>query len=253
MRSEPRGPDTPFCVEPDSVDGGSLRLSAEESHHLLHVFRAVPGTPFEAVDGEGRLYICELAGVEGRLATGRVLAVQEGAGELPGTLELIVGLPDFASAEALMTRAVPLGLHRIVFTQTEQSERWRATGARRGRLSRLARAAVKQSRRTRLPRIEFPDDLERAVEPGGDPGGRRFLADPSGRPWSEGVLSGVFKHATLAVGPPGGLSERERALFRERGFASISLGNNRLRTEDASCALLTLARDRILTIGAAGH
>ena len=251
--SEPRRPDTPFWVEPDSVEGGTLYLSAEESHHLLHVLRAVPGAAFEAVDGLGRLYLCELARIERTTAVARVLAVHREVGELPGALDLIVGLPDFPSCEALVTRAVPLGVRRIAFAPMAQSERWRVTATRKERLLRLARAAVKQTRRTRLPDIEFPDALRGALREEATDAGVRVLADAAGRSWSEEARAGVLQNATLAVGPPGGLSKEERDFLLESGFALISLGSNRLRTEDAACALLALAREGILARSSGGH
>ena len=247
MTSDPRRPDTPFWVEPASVEGDTLRLSAKESHHLLHVLRAALGTPFEAVDGAGLLYECALAGVEHRLAVGRIIARSEEAGELPGTLQLIVGLPDFASTEALVARAVPLGVHAIELVETERGGGWRATEARRERLLRLARASVKQSRRTRLPHIRFPGRLESLLEANGrGAAGSRFLADSRGRFWSQDAPAGVLSHVTLAVGPPGGFSDGERARLGDLGYEAISLGMNRLRTEDAACVILVLARERIL-------
>jgi RNA methyltransferase-like protein len=69
-----RTPDSPFWVDPGAVDaaGRRLTLDPEESHHLLHVFRAGPGTAFEAVDGQGSLYRCVLEAGSGRRAAGRI-------------------------------------------------------------------------------------------------------------------------------------------------------------------------------------
>src|SRR5258706_10286616 len=110
-----RVPDSPFWVEPGSVDAGSsrLRLSAEESHHLLRVFRATPGTSFEAIDGQGMLYRCELEGAEGGVAVARIESREAGVRELPAAMALLVGLPEFGQAEAVIEHALPLGATRI--------------------------------------------------------------------------------------------------------------------------------------------
>jgi 16S rRNA (uracil1498-N3)-methyltransferase len=250
---EARRPDSPFWVEADSVEGDLLRLDAEESHHLLHVFRASPGAPFEAVDGAGHLYVCELAGVERRSALGRIVAREDGAGELPGSLELLVGQPHFGAVEAIVSRTVPLGVSRIAIVPAERGERWRDTGARRERLVRVARAAMKQTRRTRLPRIEFPPGFAAVLPPPVSPERLRFVAEPSGRGWSETRGTGVSSHVTVAIGPPGGLTPAERASLEDLGFAPISLGSNRLRTEDAACAMLALAREGILALARERH
>jgi 16S rRNA (uracil1498-N3)-methyltransferase len=249
---EARRPDTPFWVDPADVRGNRLHLSAEESHHLLKVHRAARETAFEAVDGEGTLYRCVVEAVADRAVIGRIEGRVRDAGELTGSIHLLVGTPDPAAAEAVVTRAVPLGATAIDFVRTARSEPWQVTGVRLARVSRLARAALKQSRRTRLPAISFTPSLESALA--GLPGGpQRFLADPSGSPWSESPSSGVSGCVVLAVGPPGGFTMDEMEHLRRESFTLISLGPNRLTTEDAVGALLTLCRQVFLAQSRARH
>jgi 16S rRNA (uracil1498-N3)-methyltransferase len=244
VAAEPRAPDSSFWVEPEGLDGDTLRLTDEESHHLLRVFRAAPGALFQATDGRGMTFDCLLvSGARGR-AVGRVTARRPGAGELPVPLCIMAGLPEPAAAEELVIRAVPLGATHILFFRAERSERWRPIPARLARLERLARAALKQSRRSRLPCIQFAAGPEEAIEAA--PEGSRHVADPDGGSWSEVEVSGASGGAVLGVGPPGGLAEREKALFVRGGFSGICLGPSRLTTQDAASAMLALARERIL-------
>ncbi len=240
MARDGRCPDTPFWVEPGGVRAERLFLTAEESHHLLNVHRAGRGTAFEAVDGEGTLYHCTIEAVERHAVIGRIVGRDHESGELTGSIHLLLGTPDFPAAEAVISRAVPLGVTSIQFLHTERSEPWRVTDVRSARLSRLARAALKQCRRTRLPTITFAPSLSGATVD--LPVGPRFLADPAGAPWSESTRSGVFAEVALAIGPPGGFVPEEVDLLRGERFVCISLGPNRLTTEDSAGALLALAR-----------
>jgi 16S rRNA (uracil1498-N3)-methyltransferase len=249
---EARRPDTPFWVDPAEVRGNRLHLSPEESHHLLKVHRAAPETAFEAIDGEGTLYRCVVEAVNRRAVIGRIEDRVRDAGELKGSIHLLVGTPDPGAAEAVVTRAVPLGATAIEFVRTERSEPCQATGPRLARVSRVARAALKQTRRTRLPAISFAPSLQSALA--GLPGPpQRFLADPGGAPWSESPSSGVSECVVLAVGPPGGFTREEVEHLRRERFCLISLGPNRLTTEDAVGALLTLCRQVFLGQSRAGH
>src|SRR5512140_111563 len=164
MSRPARTPDTTFWVDPAEVAGDRLRLDDSESRHLLRVFRAMPGTPFEAVDGEGRLYRCVLESDARGTATGRIESVVENAGELPFAITVVAGLPDSQQAETLVELGVPLGVARIDLVVTARSGREALSAARLERLDRIARSALKQSRRTRLPVLASSKGLREALE-----------------------------------------------------------------------------------------
>ncbi len=239
----PRRPDTPFWVEPASVGKDRLRLSPEESHHLLHVHRAAPGVPFEATDGRGSLYECVLEFVEHRSAVGCIVQHRRDVGELRRTIELLVGLPEWSATEQIVSLCVPLGVGALDFAACGRSGRGALSTSRLSRLERLARAGVKQSRRTRLPRIRSSPNLEEALV--GLEAPLRFAGDIEGDRWDLSVPESIQVNVALAVGPPGAFTEPERVLLEEAGFRLISLGSSRLTTEAAATALLSLARNRL--------
>jgi 16S rRNA (uracil1498-N3)-methyltransferase len=251
VEAEPRTPDSPFWVEADAVERDRLRLSAEESHHLLHVFRAAPGISFEAVDGAGHCYRCVLESTERGLAVARITVRRDEAGELPAAIRVLAGLPAPAAAEELVARAVPLGATQLHFFAAAQGGKAGRAASRMARFDRLARAALKQSRRSRLPRIQFHASLEEALPAVSER--CRVLADPDGGSWSRTAPQGVLEGVAVAVGPPGGLAAPERASLLASGFVAISLGPSRLTTQDAAIALVALAREGILGAGTGRH
>ncbi len=239
-----RRPDTPFWADRSGVERERLRLDSDESHHLLHVLRADIGAPFQAIDGEGSLYECVLELVERRTAVGRIVERKVGVGELPHPIHLLVGLPDWGAVEQVTSLAVPLGVSTLDFVRCERSV-GRAIGAGRlGRLERIARAGLKQSRRTRLPEVLFSGSLEEALRRA--PRGMRLTADPDGNSWNRAVHGGLEVTVVLAVGPPGAFTEEERRRLLRDGFIPISLGPNRLSTETAAMSFLSLARNSLL-------
>lgn len=254
MPRSARTPDTAFWVDRADVEEGSgrLRLSADESRHLLRVFRAKAGTSFEAVDGLGVLYRCVLESDRDSIAVGRIESRVEEAGELPFGIALVVGLPEMAQAETIVEQAVPLGASRIDFAVTARSGPGPLSRPRLERLERIARSALKQSRRTRLPVVSSSDDLAGALDQAlaAAPGTRfRWLADPEGAPpqasASDGYLDPTHPSLLLAVGPPGGFPSEERGLLLREDFVPISLGPSRLTTSTASIALLVSARNSL--------
>ena len=241
--TEHRLPDTPFWVDPESVGPDHLTLGPEESHHLLHVHRARPGTPFQAIDGEGHFLECVLESVTRRSAVGRIVERSVDVGELKRPIDVLVGMPDWSAIEQVVAHGVPLGVRAFAFFPCERSGRSGVGPQRLARLVRIARAALKQSRRSRMPAIRAPGSFAEAV--GSLQPSERIFADPGGNRFaSAGVLSTQGAYS-LAVGPPGGFTEKERLLLLDERFSPISLGPSRLTTETAALALISLARNAL--------
>ena len=236
-----RLPDTPFWVDPESVASDHLTLSAEESHHLLRVHRAREGTPFEAVDGKGNLYRCAVRSVERRAVIGKILDRARDMGELKRPFEVLVGMPDWGPVEAIVEHAVPLGVTLLDFVPCERSTPVVLGEQRLGRLERIARAGLKQSRRTRLPVLRSSPSLGQSVTAIG--AGVRLVADPDGPSAGASTVGTAQGAISLAVGPPGGFTQEEYGFLRTQGFRPISLGNNRLSTETATIALISIVRN----------
>jgi len=238
-------PDTPFWVAPESVSGDRLVLDTDESHHLLRVHRAAVGAEFDAVDGRGHLYRCVLDSVERGIAAATIVARVENAGELPFQIRLLIGIPDVGPTETVVEHAVPLGATAIDFAVCARSGREPLTENRLERLHRIARASLKQSRRTVLPEILSSPSLEAAVAALGG-ADLRLVADPAGPTRIEPPPSGIQGIVALAVGPPGGFIDWELGVLRGADFGPISLGPSRLTTETAALAFTALARNSLL-------
>ncbi len=239
-----RLPDSPFWVEPESVGPQHLKLSLEESHHLLHVHRARTGTPFQATDGAGSFFECVLESVERRAAVGRIVERHPEAGELSRRVEVLVGMPDRRALEQIVTHAVPLGVSALDFVASERSERGSLGPQQLARLVRIARAALKQSRRSRIPTLRSSQSIVLAVKAMG-PGAERYFADTEGKSFPTDLSKNPQLPVQLAVGPPGGFTESERQVLLGEEFSPIYLGPSRLTTETSSLALISLARNSL--------
>ncbi len=113
---------------------------------------------------------------------------------------------------------------------TERLARWR----------RLALAAAKQSQSRVMMEVRAPvsiDDLIRAVHPGT----LAVICAQGGQPLGE-VIRPVHPRAILiAVGPEGDFDDGERAKAANAGFVAAGLGPNRLRSETAALAAVSIA------------
>lgn len=223
---------TLLCAE---LAEGRLLLDAAESHHLLHVLRATPGTALRVGDGQGRQADAQLVGVRDHRAE-----VQVGPVTLappPPARIVLLGAPKPALVEEAATLATEAGASALWIVA---SQRAHPGNVRLERLERVLDTAVKQCRRPTRPTLATFPSLPAALGaldalPEADTFAR-FVAHPGGAgPPRQGVAAG----AALAIGPEGGWNPAELAALQGTGFQPLGLGPHILRAPTAVVAGLT--------------
>jgi 16S rRNA (uracil1498-N3)-methyltransferase len=225
----------------DDLTAASPALAADDARHLGSVLRLRPGEPVGATDGRGGYRPCVYAG-SGRLTPAGPVEV------FPTRIPVLtVGLVPVKGdrPEWAVQKLTELGVDRIVLLSSERSVvRWddRRMAAHLGRLDRVARAALMQSRQVWLPEISGVVPVASVLGAPPGPGvadgmalAGMALADMGGSP------IGAAVH-TVVVGPEGGWTDAERGWAAGR---VVGLGQAVLRAETAAVAagvLLTALR-----------
>lgn len=218
-------------VTPAELDAAEIELGGDSHHHLFRVRRVGTGDSLRLVDGAGRARSGTVATVTRRRA---VVAVGDpvAANEPRLHVELVVGALRRERASWLVEKATELGAGAIRFVTSERSPRRFGAGTFE-RLRRVARGAVEQCGRARVPELS-------GVHPWTDVPGLVAAAD---EPWllDPGATAGLDPAATasaLVVGPEGGWSAAERDALRDLGCRPARLGDRVLRVETAAVAAL---------------
>jgi 16S rRNA (uracil1498-N3)-methyltransferase len=109
------------------------------------------------------------------------------------------------------------------------------------RWERIARQAAEQSRRMAAPEVLLPLKLKEAADLTASL--RILLAESERRLTLKDALQSYAPSddLLLAVGPEGGWTEEELALFSQAGWTSASLGSTILRAETAAVAATAIA------------
>lgn len=221
-----------FYAPPVAFSGERVELSEGESHHLRKVLRGGAGEEIVVVDGEGGCYTVRLEEAGPDRVVGRILEESREVGEPDYELTVALGIVKKRSRfETFLEKSVELGVRRIIPLITEYGEKQKI---REDRAERIMTAAMKQTRRSRLPDLNDPRTIEDLTrETGADVqlvchGGSRRTAHLAER-------LGAAEGGTIvtAVGPEGGFSDREIAQFHEQRWQLAHLGSRRLRTETA--------------------
>jgi 16S rRNA (uracil1498-N3)-methyltransferase len=154
----------------------------------------------------------------------------------------------------LVQKATELGVARIVPITAERvvARPGAARGEeRRARWERIARAAVKQSRRAIAPVVEAPRRLADllAETPGPD---TIWLCLP-GAPSPAAAGPPPPARLLILVGPEGGFSAPEVEAARAAGARPVGLGPRTLRSESAGLVAVVLAQHLFGDLGVLPH
>ncbi len=227
-----------FFAPPASVTPPTITITGDEFSHMTHVMRVRVGDAVCVVDGAGNAYDALLASVTVRSAICRITARHEGLHESRLRLTLGAGmLKNPSRFDYLVEKAAEIGVVRIVPLLTERTI---PRHAKTERWQKLCVAAMKQSCRCVLPRVDEPVPFADFVSGCGAEELKIIPHEQAARPLvpTPGSSGGS---AVICIGPEGGFSDAEVLRAQEAGFRAVSLGSRRLRTETAAlvaCAIL---------------
>ena len=230
----------------DTWDEATASLTGEQAAHLIRVLRAQAGMEFDIVAGD-RVWHAVIAGISGDQVRFNLVAEVEADPALPITLLLSVF--KFDRMEWAIEKATELGVERILPVVARRSEKHlaQAAQARVERWRRIAREAAKQSRRSDVPVIEDALPLKTAARREGE-AVLLLLAEQERTTTLRHALSEALTSAgdempnvRIAVGPEGGWTAEEEALFDDEGWKPVSLGPRILRAETAAITAMAVA------------
>ena len=220
--------------------GEVIELTGDEGRHAVSVKRTSVGEQIELVDGHGTRAVITVTGVSGK---DRLTGVVDCAANEPAsrpTVTVIQALPKAARSELTVDLLTQAGADVIVPWQAGRSvanwgkkqdkglAKWRAA----------ARAAAKQSRRSRIPEITPVADQAAVVALiQAAPLALMLHEDATGKITDQPVAQ--VDSVVLIIGPEGGISPAELDAFTTAGAHPVRLGPEVLRT--ASAGMVALA------------
>ena len=230
----------------DAFTETTAALRGAQAEHLARVLRATPGTEADIVAG-GSVYRATIASVSNEEVVFTLVEPIAAESALPITLVLAVF--KFDRMEWAIEKATELGVAAIVPVICRRTEKHLAQAAdkRAERWRRIVQEAAKQSRRADLPILEDPIALPAYLQKPSQ-AHRILLAenerDTSLRTCIESASASTQSdqpQIELAIGPEGGWTSDEIALFTQHNWQSASLGPRILRAETAAIAALAIA------------
>ncbi|HLH37095.1 MAG TPA: 16S rRNA (uracil(1498)-N(3))-methyltransferase [Alloacidobacterium sp.] len=223
----------------DTWDEGTASLTGEQAAHLIRVLRAQAGMEYDIVAGN-RVWHAVIAGIAGDAVRFNLVAEVEADPALPITL--LLSIFKFDRLEWAIEKATELGVERIIPIIARRSEKHLVQSAEKRveRWRKIAREAAQQSRRSDVPKVEDVLPLKTAARQSSD-AVRLLLAEQERSTTLRRAVEEALKNSgdempaiRMAVGPEGGWTAEEEALFDSEGWRPVGLGPRILRAETAA-------------------
>ena len=216
-------------------------LPDEEAIHAVRVLRLTAGDEMVLMDGQGTFYEAVVTSTTAKRCDYALRSTLPQPRQWPGHVHLAVAPTKMNErTEWLVEKATEIGIDELSLLDCQFSER---RAVKLPRLEKIAIAAMKQSRKAWLPRLNDMQDLRHFIER--HTTGRRFIAHCYNEIPRENLFDCLHQgqadeDALVMIGPEGDFSFDEVQMALDAGYVSVDLGKSRLRTETAGLAAVMM-------------
>jgi len=219
------------------IKEGLYQLPEEESKHIVRVLRMKTGDSIFLTDGFGNMYEASIVDTTTKQCTVKTILTTREYQKRPFHLHIAIApTKNTDRFEWFLEKSTEIGIDVITPLLCFHSER---TRLKTDRLQKVVIAAMKQSLKAYLPKLDEPVEFKRFIQKPFD--GEKFIAYCGQNVTDE--LKNIYRKdakALILIGPEGDFSPEEVDLAKKQGYIPISLGKSRLRTETAGIVACTI-------------
>ncbi len=210
-------------------------FSPEESRHIIKVLRKKEKDTLLITNGKGYLFEAKILNADSKKCMAQIMTTTKKNKKMYWFHLVVAPTKSNDRFEWFLEKATEIGVHEITPIICDRSER---KTVKHERMEKVLQSAMKQSLQTYLPKLNEAITYEEFINKPNK--GLLFIAH-----CDEGEKSELKrrvapdKDVTILIGPEGDFSKDEIETAYKNGFLSVSLGQNRLRTETAAIVACT--------------
>ncbi|MEO8087165.1 MAG: 16S rRNA (uracil(1498)-N(3))-methyltransferase [Bacteroidota bacterium] len=213
-------------------------LTEEESGHCIRVLRMKAGEEIFFTDGVGNFYRGNIADPDPKKCLVNILETQTEYGKRNYSLHIAIApTKNIDRFEWFLEKATEIGVDEITPVFCQRSER---KVVNTERLNKVLHAAMKQSLKAYLPKLNEPVSLEKFFV--NYSSRNKFICLINAADHLKNKIS-AGTNSLLVIGPEGDFTEKEILLAQENMYVPVTLGTSRMRTETAGivgCSIVSL-------------
>ncbi len=222
----------------NEIRPGFNYLDTVESHHCSRVLRLKTGSSILVIDGKGNMGEGKISDPDPEKCIVKVHKVHNNYHKRPYQLHIAIApTKNTDRFKWFLEKTTEIGIDEITPLLCERSER---KIIKTKRLEKIILSAMKQSLTAFRPVLHEMTSLRKFLE--FVPSRNTYIAHSENydQIHLKSLISPV-KDYIIMIGPEGGFSPEEVQLANNKGVISVSLGQNRLRTETAGLVACNIA------------
>ena len=207
----------------------------DESKHIVKVLRKKQNDILHITNGRGLLFEARITGANPKKCSVQIISETKKYKKRHWFHLVVAPTKSNDRFEWFLEKATEIGVSEITPIICERSER---KIVKYERLQKVVQAAMKQSLRSYLPKLNDAITLKEFLAQ--ERTGLQFIAHCAeyGRVDLKRRIA-PDHDITVLIGPEGDFSDTEVLAAKKRGFVAVSLGEARLRTETAAIVACT--------------
>ena len=192
-------------------------ILSDDVFHIVKVMRNKVGDLIE-ICYDNKAYLAKITNLTNELVNYEIVEELSNKKQNKPNITLIQGLAKGDKNDDITKHSTELGVDEIILLQMKRSIvkiEANKVESKLNRFKKIAKEASEQSHRNSIPEVKLLTNLNN-------------------------IDFNNVKNVIFVIGPEGGIDDKERLYFIEKGFIPVSIGNNILRTETASLAFLAM-------------
>ncbi len=240
-----------YWISKENIQADEVLFTGDSFHHIFDVCRQEVGSHFEVLGDGNKAHLIEVLSVEKKKARGKIKETREIPPLPKPQLVLALSISRFPVMDAVVEKAVEMGVTRIQPFFSEFSFVRKKNSLPAGKVERwekIVLSATQQSGRGELMKIEAPCDFDELLKIFNQNSRQKGLFAYEGAS-TLGIKEHLRSEKTtdldeywVFVGSEGGFSPTEVESFRSIGLQPVTLGEQVLRVETACIALLAVLK-----------
>ncbi len=232
-----------FIISKINCVPSKANIQGQDAKHISRVLRLTPGDRIEITDGKGKDYTAIITCISPDNIELDIIDKYNSLTESPIDITLGSGMLKDKKMDLVIKHVTQLGIRNWVPFFCERSIPTPDAKRMEKRFQRwetIAKEALKQCRRSRLPQISKPLSFEKMLNKFSSYDLKIAFWEKSTQRLATLEKTSNHKKIIVLIGPEGGFSEKEIKMAKKKGFLSYCLGPRILRAETASISSCTL-------------